>query len=164
MKYLRPVLIALLILPLDLLAPILAPIALLFAKWDDKPSADSNGQHPEVIRGDLPAWAWFLETPNERLPGGTYEPTVADILARRGPFLCSWYWLGIRNRMQGLAASFGLPTAMPWPPEPGYYDNGALWWLRYPLLGSHYQFKAGWRTYGVKGQWLAVPCCTITRA
>lgn len=163
MKYLRPVLIALLLLPLDLLAPFVVLMALPFAKWDDHPTADSNGAY-STIRGDLPAWAWWFTTPNERLPGGTYEPTVLDVLNKHGRFWCSWYWLGVRNRMQGLAASFGVPVVMPWSPEPGYYESGALWWLRYPLFGNKFQLKAGWRTYGIRGKWIAIPCCTITRA
>jgi hypothetical protein len=145
-----------------LAAPTLTLIALPFAKWDVLPSFDSNGQGL-TIRGDLPAWAWWLSTPDERLPGGTYEPTVAIILDRYGPFLCSWYWLGWRNIFQGLAASFGVPTSTPWSPAPGFYSNGLLWWLRYPLLGNLLQLKAGWRTYDTKGTFLAVPCLTVTK-
>jgi hypothetical protein len=148
---------------LEFLMLIGLPIALLLAKWDTEPSLDSN-QQGLTIRGDLPSWAWFYTTPDERLPGGTYEPTVAGRLAARGPFLTSWYWLGIRNRMHGLAAAFALPTSMPWSPEPGYYDNGSLWWLRYPLFNNTYQFKTGWRTYYYGGGWKAVPCFTITKA
>jgi hypothetical protein len=169
MKYAFPLLIALALLLLDLvtlvtgIGPLLVAVALLFAKWDDKATLDSNGMVP-AVRGDLPSWAWWLGTPNERLPGGTYEPTVRMVLADHGRFVCSWYWLAIRNRQQGLAAYFGVPVVMPWPPEPGYYESGALWWLRHPIFGNKYQLKAGWRTYGIKSQWMAIPCLTITKA
>jgi len=161
MRFIKPLLIAIFLKPFDLLALPLVFIALAGAKWDAFPSLDSNGQGL-TIRGDLPDWAWFLQTPDERLPGGTYEPTVASVLEKYGPLVCSLYWLGLRNRMHGLAAYFGVPVASPWSPIPGFYDNGVLWWLRYPI--GRFQLKAGYRTYGIKGQWLAVPCLTITKA
>jgi len=165
MKYVKPIAIALMLLALDLIllalliTPAVVAIAFVFAKWDEKPSADSNGQHADVIRGDLPAWAWWWSTPNERLPGGTYEPAVSAVLDRHGRFWCSLYWLGWRNRMQGLAASFGVPVQGPWPPEPGLYDNGPLWWWRKEI-----QLKVGWRTYLIGTTWFAVPCFTFTKA
>jgi hypothetical protein len=163
MKYARPVLIALLIMLLDPLAPLLVLLALPFAKWDDAPSLDSNGKGL-TIRGDLPAWASWLGTPNERLPGGTYEPAVTNVLQTFGRFWCSWYWLGLRNRWYGIAATFAVPLGVPWGVAPGYYEDGELWWLRYPLFGNRLQFKAGYRQYFTNGAWVGVPACTITKA
>lgn len=152
MRYVKPLLIAAaLFLPSLLLPPLLVPIALLFAKWR------------EDGRGNLPEWAWMLSTPDQRLPGDTSIPAVADVLAKRGRFVCSWYWLGFRNPAQGLAASFGVPVTQPWSPEPGYYENGSLWWLRKPFAGNRLQLKAGWRTYPSTSGWLAVPCMTVTK-
>lgn len=146
-----------------LVAPVGTLIALPFARWDAEPSLDSNGKGL-TIRGDLPAWAWWLQTPDERLPGGTYEPAVAVVLERHGRFLCSWYWLGFRNILQGLAAMFGVPVLTPWPLAPGFYTTGALWWLRWGLPGNFLQLKAGWRTYHERGTFMAVPCLTVTKA
>lgn len=162
MKNLAPLLIALALLPLGLLAPLLVLLALPFAQWDAKPSFDSNGQGM-TIRGDLPCWAAWLATPDERLPGGTYEATVDRVLKRWGRHVCAWYWLGIRNTLHGLAFTFSRPLTHPWSPEPGYYQADGLWWLRKPLMGGKLQLKAGWRNYRVDGSWWGVPCCSITR-
>ncbi|SDO75758.1 hypothetical protein SAMN05216303_102278 [Rhodoferax sp. OV413] len=164
MRYLKPIAIALLIHLFALLAPFLVPIGLLFARWDSKPTLDQNGLHL-AVRGDLPACFAWLNTPDERLPGGLYEPNVETIYQRYGRFLCSWYWLGLRNRGHGFAAQFGLPTSAYWPGEPGYYQRGGLWWLRYPLAGGRLQFKAGYRIYKLlDSSFLAVPVFTITKA
>lgn len=163
MKYLKPCMIALGIMLLDPFAPVLLLFALPFSKWDAEPSLDSNGQGL-TIRGDLPRWASWLGTPNERLPGGTYEPTVEAVLETFGRFWCAWYWLSLRNRWYGLAAAFAVPLPMPWNPAPGYYEQGELWWLRYPLFGGRFQVKAGYRQYFQNGAWVGVPACTITKA
>jgi hypothetical protein len=148
-----------------LVIPAITIIAVDHATWDKEPSADSNGERPDVIRGDLPSWAWFLATPDERLPGGTYEPTVDEYLEEHGPFACSVYWL-YRNQLHGLSFAFAQRLPAPWPIFPGYYEvpELGLWWLRYPLLGNTFQLKAGYRQYYVGGQLYGVPCCTITRA
>lgn len=145
-----------------LIAPIGTLLVLPFARWDATPSPDSNGQG-STVRGDLPTWARWFSTPDERLPGGTYEPAVAAVLARYGRFLCSWYWLGVRNRLQGLDAAFSRRLDGPWPLDPGSYRSGVSWWLRYPLFGNRLQFKAGDRAYRIRGEWRGVPCCTFTR-
>lgn len=150
---------------LGLTAPLIVLVALPFAKWDKTPSADSNGKFPDVIRGDLPRWASWYSTPDERLPGGTYEPTVADALHAFGRFWCSWYWLGIRNRMLGFDMIWAVPIDLPWPPEPGHYRNGEFWWTRRDLFWG-LQLKMGWRTYVLRGpsaRIIAAPCFTITR-
>lgn len=94
-------------IPLGLLG---APIVCLFARWDRVPTP-ARWQPEPIIRGDLPRWARWWETPDERLPGGMYEPTVESIYKRFGRYWCSVYWLGIRNRMYGLSfALFGEPA------------------------------------------------------
>nr|WP_315237729.1 hypothetical protein [uncultured Albidiferax sp.] len=164
MKYVKPILIALLLQVVALLAPFLVLLALPFIRWDTDLSLDPSGRHP-ATRGDLPRWLAWLGTPDERLPGGLYEPTVKSIYRRFGHVWCAWYWLGVRNRVHGLAAMLGVPTSAFWPPEPGYYTRGNLWWLRYPLLGGRLAFKAGYRSYKLlDGTFLAVPVFTITKA
>lgn len=131
--------------------PLLVLLALPFAKWD------ADGQ------GDLPQWASWLSTPNQRLPGGVYEPAVAAILAKYGRVICSWYWLGVRNVLYGMSASFGTPTSGPWPDGDGYHTREGLWYLYKPVFFGKLVFKAGYRIYQVRSIWLAVPCCTMTK-
>lgn len=92
------------------LALIGAPIVCAFARWDRTPTQFTGGavQGPLAVRGDLPRWARWWETPDERLPGGLYERTVERVWRRYGRYVCSVYWLGVRNRMYGLSfALFG---------------------------------------------------------
>ncbi|WP_367846996.1 hypothetical protein [Rhodoferax sp. WC2427] len=164
MKHLKPILIALLIQVVALFAPVLVLLALPFVRWDADLSLDPSGRYP-ATRGDLPGWMAWLGTPDERLPGGLYEPAVLSIYKRFGRFFCAWYWLGVRNRVHGFAAWFGVPTAAGWPGAPGYYERGGLWWLRYPLLGGRLALKAGYRIYTLPDKsFLAVPVFTITKA
>jgi len=166
----NPYLIALAVAPLSLWAslgvllavPVAVLVAVPFARWDTMPSTDSAGVCP-TLRGDLPRWASWLGTPNERLPGGTYEPAVASVLERFGRSCCAWYWLAMRNQLYGLSAVASGPISGPWPSEPGYYENGDYWWLRRPILWGRLTFKAGYRAYFVNGAWIAVPALTITK-
>jgi hypothetical protein len=157
MNHWKPCLIAALALPL-------VAVAYWFARWDGTPSLDSNGKW-YMIRGNLPRWASWLGTPDERLPGGTYEPSVAKVLERYGRFACVLYWLGIRNTWYGLANVFAKPLRARWPAEPGYYFDHATgtWWLRKPILGGRFQFKAGYRSYSTPRGIVGVPCLSITR-
>jgi hypothetical protein len=162
MRHIKPILIALLIQVVALFAPVLVLLALPFIRWDAEPSA-IDGQ--SSIRGDLPRWLAWLGTPDERLPGGLYEPAVLSIYKRFGRFFCAWYWLGIRNRVHGFAAVFGLPTSAPWADGFGLQQRGCLWWIRWPLLWGRLAFKAGYRSYRLlDGTFLAVPVFTITKA
>lgn len=63
---------------------------------------------PDVQRYRLPSWLAWAETPDEHLPGGLYEPTVAKIYNRFGWVVCSLYWLLLRNVGQGLLWPRGL--------------------------------------------------------
>jgi hypothetical protein len=89
-----------------LVAAVGVPIVLLFAKWDEQATTFTGGASdsgPPTIRGDLPWWASWFGTFDERLPGGMYEPTVVNVHRRFGRYWCSVYWLVVRNRMFGLA-------------------------------------------------------------
>lgn len=149
--------------PSLLLPPLLVPFALLVAMLT------TPSHPPGMWPAYLPrAFAW-LQTPDQALPGDLTIPAVGAIYVEHGWFICSWYWLGIRNSAQGLAAKFGRPVAMPWSPEPGYYEGvdltGApIWWMRKPIFSGRLQVKAGYRTYpDGKGGWTAVPCLTVTK-
>ncbi|WP_394789121.1 hypothetical protein [Rhodoferax sp.] len=164
MKYAKPVLIALFIQLVALFAPLLVLLALSFIRWDAEAGFDPSGNHL-AIRGDMPAWLAWLGTPDERLPGGLYEPAVLSIYQRFGQTFCAWYWLGARNRVQGFAAAFGVPAAAGWASGYGRQDQGDLWWVRHPLMGGKFAFKAGYRIYTLLDKsYLAVPVFTITKA
>ena len=165
--YIKPCLIGLFMLVAALFAPFMVLFALPFIKWDKDETVDGMGRY-STIRGDLPKWLSFLGTPDERLPGGLYEPAVLSIYNRFGALFTAWYWLGIRNRLHGLAASFGVVTEEGWPNPPDnsdeYYVRGKLWWRRKPIWGGKFAFKAGYRIYHlVDLTYRAVPCFTITK-
>lgn len=162
--YLKPILIALLIQVVALFAPLLVLLALPFIRWDADLSLDPSGNDP-ARRGDLPRWLAWLGTPDERLPGGLYEPAVRSIYQRWGGVVCAWYWLGLRNTMHGFAAAFGLPASEGWADGFGLQRRGRLWWIRWPLLNGRLAFKGGYRIYTLlDGSYLAVPVFTITKA
>lgn len=164
MKYLKPILVAIFVQLVAVLAPLLVFLALPLIRWDKLPSLDDSGNH-YTIRGDFPRWLTWLGTPDERLPGGLYEPTVAKVFSKFGRVFCTWYWAGVRNRMHGLAASFGVPAEKPWGPQFGLQTQGKLWWVRYSLWNGKLAFKAGYRVYTLLDKsYLAVPVFTITKA
>lgn len=84
-------------------------IAVLSAKWDKMESLDSQGQYP-YKRGDLPDWAIGFQTPDERLPGGTYEPTVQKRLEKFGKVITSWMWITWRNAGHGFRMKYARPS------------------------------------------------------
>ena len=164
--YVKPCAIGLLTFFLALTAPLLVLLALPFIKWDKEATMEDESRY-SLVRGDLPKWLDFLSTPDERLPGGIYEPAVAAIYAKYGATVCSWYWLGLRNRMHGLDAKFGIPTDKDWDgpfSDDEYFVRAPLWWRRKPIFGGKFAFKAGYRFYTVLDKSiLAVPCFTITK-
>lgn len=67
---------------------------------------------PDVQRYRLPAWARWAESPDEHLPGGLYEPTVAALYAKVGWYLTSVYWVGLRNVGNGIVWGEGREVPM----------------------------------------------------
>lgn len=123
MKYIIPPVLGFLLVLGNLLCPILMLFALPFIKWDKEPTW-ARDHTLEIIRGDLPKWLSWLSTPDERLPGGMYEPTVKDIYERRGKYFTSWYWLGVRNCLMNLAVWLGHETTDYIPEEPlGFWER-----------------------------------------
>jgi hypothetical protein len=45
---------------------------------------------------------WFITPDDLSSPHGQYEPKMRGILARFGPAVNDWWWLGVRNRGYGL--------------------------------------------------------------
>jgi hypothetical protein len=59
----------------------------------------------------LPTWLDWFNTPDESLPGDLRnEPTVKWVYDKFGWYVCTWYWLGLRNVLHGLAWRYGKPA------------------------------------------------------
>lgn len=106
---LKQVLVVILHFFLRFVVPFIVPIALLFARKASRVTTH-YAQDPIMQRYRLPKIFRFLETPDEDLAGGMYEPTVDKIYKKCGWFICSWYWLGFRNQAQGLLWMAGKQT------------------------------------------------------
>lgn len=167
MKYIVTPLIGLI---LALVSFIVAPITMLFIvwfiKWDSLPSNGAYNQNP-TIRGDLPYFLRWFQTPDERFPGGLYEPTVQSWLDSYGKIYCSYLWAGWRNQLMGLAAYLGRPTTDYIPESPlGFWSRddsfGNVW--RYSCSLGFAKFVCGWQVYRKQDMtFLAVPVCTLKR-
>lgn len=162
MKYLIPPLTGFIITLLNLVCPFVLPFILLFARWDKEPTTGSYGSGL-TIRGDLPDWLSWFSTPDERLPGGLYEPTVAAMLQRYGKYITSWYWLGIRNCLMGMSCYFGKQTTDYAPETPGFWERGDVW--RYTVNLGFLRMILGYQVYKhLDGSFWAYPCFTVKRA
>jgi hypothetical protein len=162
---------------LSLLAPLLTIPAVLAAKLDAEPS---EGAHPGlgtlVRRPQLPAWAWWADTPDDK-GLGMYEATVRWAYEHLGWRLALWYWLGFRNRLHGLSWGFGKLCAyaidLNSPANAqGWRFAGKLWQFELPLgparlLLGYKQYDDHFYAYVPKffpqPRW-AVPMVTLKRA
>jgi hypothetical protein len=145
----------------------LAPLVALFIRWDTQPTPGSYGEWP-TVRGDLPRWLRCFQTPDERFPGGLYEPAVRHVLDFAGRYWCSVYWM-TRNALMGLPHVFAVPVAEAWdgdadPPLPEGYT-------RYDWKGRWLKGGYGWKTArtaprmpGVPGRIVAIPFWTVRLA
>jgi hypothetical protein len=146
-----------------------APVVMLFAVWlIEWDVVESPGNYAEdvtftnnsTIRGDLPKWLRWFQTPDERFPGGLYEPAVYDMLLRRGKTITSWYWAGWRNQLIGMAAYFGKPTTDYIPDGNGFWQRGDVWRLSIPI--GFGRVLMGWKAYRNPDKtFLAVPMFTL---
>lgn len=163
MNYLIPPLAGLLITVLNLLCPVLMLLALPFIQWDERPTAPRNPDGIDVIQGDLPDWLSWLSTPDIRLPGDTCEAAVKSMYLQRGPWVTSWYWLGIRNCLMGLAVWAGKPTTDYIPESPlGFWQRGDIW--RYALALGPLKLVLGYQVYKLlDGTFRAAPVFTLKR-
>lgn len=175
MMYVFPPLMGLLITLLNLACPILVLFTLPFIKWDKTETLDREGRDP-AIRGDLPRWLSWFSTPDERLPGGLYEDTVHAFYLKHGKLWCSWYWLGVRNCLMGMATALGKPTSDYIPEEPlGYWERGTgdghiwryakhLFTLNLPDKPIRIIFVCGYQVYKrLDGSFQAAPVFTVKR-
>lgn len=160
MKYLTATAAGLLITLASLLCPVLMLLALPFVRWDDHASPGQWGTHI-VIRGSLPRWLAWLETPDERLPGGLYEEGHLELYERYGKWVASYVWLGWRNRLHGLAYACGHETSgyKPDSETTGLWERGDVW--QYVKQLGPLRFVAGWQIYCLTDRYWAVPVCSI---
>jgi hypothetical protein len=151
------------------LLPPLTLLAVLLARWDDEPTPGTYDPRP-TIRGDVPRWLRWLQTNDERLPGGLHEPTVDRVMQRYGRTMAAWYWIAVRNRAHGLRRVFSQPVtpesaAMAFPrvdgKASGRRPDGTWFWSRDfgPL-----RVVAGHRIYLYPQGHVAVPTLTVKRA
>jgi hypothetical protein len=112
------VFLALLCELVGLLSMPIVPLACALAclKRDSVPTQGSWGTGtnvadvgPFVHRADLPMFFAWLGTPDERLPGGLYEPDVREWFAGWGFWACSVLWLW-RNRAYQFGYWLGRPA------------------------------------------------------
>lgn len=160
MNYFTAPFLGLIVTILNLLCPFLVALALPFAKWDAESSEARDGTR-NIIRGDLPGWLSWLSTPDERLPGGMYEPAVEKIYDRWGKWVTSWYWLGIRNCLFGLSLKLGRPATDYIPDLPlGLWKRDDIW--RYSAKLGPLKFLCGYKVYKLPdGTLRAAPCFTL---
>ncbi len=153
MNYLRPCVQAWLISFVKLFAPFVVGWLVWRDRiiWDATPTLDlASGR--SVVRGDLPLkYRAIWQTPDERLPGGLYEPTVLKWLDKYGPKWCSFLWLGMRNRAHGFATRFEKPMTNHFNAQVDYKDKTGVLrldglWQLYVSLGP-FCFLAGYRSY-----------------
>lgn len=140
------------------LSPILMLISLPFIKWDRAKQEDDT-----ILRGSLPSFLSFLETPDQRLPGDLTIPSVKDIFDKYGKYITSWYWLGIRNQMMTLAIRLGQDTTDYIPEQPyGYWERGDIW--RYSISLGRFTFVTGYQVYKVlDGSFKAAPVFSLKK-
>jgi hypothetical protein len=119
-----------------------------------------------VCRGDLPRWAWWLETLDDRLPGGS-EPYVMRMFDKFGFFITSFYWLGLRNQLQAASVWFGIPVsaAEVLDSDKLFFAAEGVWRVEFKL-GQLLKVRVGWEivNYGPgKSLHTAMPYLTLKR-
>lgn len=149
-----------LMLPADLLAPVVVPVALLFTRWEDDslPGLFCWWDNDASINGDV-----RTDDPNDSLGGWALKPVpLEDTPEARAmcywapghhprSFYARWVWLGLRNRASRLAQLLGTDATG----TPAEWSEG-LWsvhrlgdaWRYYEavpigpvLLRFHYGYK-----------------------
>lgn len=119
-------------------APIYMILLLPFIEKESEPSTmDGENDNSNIVRGHLPGWANFAETPDMPFPGGMYEPQSRGIYEKFGFYAASYEWAGLRNRAQGMAYNFG-EDADAYIPDPFSFVEGQPKWEQ---NGRTYIFK-----------------------
>jgi hypothetical protein len=108
----------------------------------------------------IPAW---LNTPDDPGPNqGMYEPQIADLYKTFGQRFKTWYWLGIRNQVNGLTYMIAPVTEKgalysqdgPYPKTKGPFTAGSC-------LCTIYSSGATYREWAKVGSWSATKCWEV---
>lgn len=175
--YVKPVILGFVDFIFGILAVFIVPFLLPFIKWTEGEQPEQWGAHP-TIRGKLPKWLSWFETPDMPLPGGLYEDTVNKVFLKYGKVICAWYWIGLRNRVHGFAKFLGRPSNMEshrvtLPQlDPSVFvvrpDKSWIYVRRWKKIG--FSFTTGYRVYATdnghstgKETYYASPAFTIKR-
>jgi hypothetical protein len=115
----------------------IVPFAMLFARKTDRKTTHYT-QDGTMQRYTLPkAFKWLL-TPDEDLAGGMYEPTVKKIYDKYGWWICSVYWIGLRNQAQGLLWTRGKEVELWFRKEHKIHlSGGTAHYLYYEYCNDH---------------------------
>ncbi len=84
----------------------LIAILVLFARKTDIKSLHKNQR--DIPRRIFPDWLFFMSSPDEHLPGGMYEKTIAEYYDKYGYFITAVIWTGVRNAGQGILWDYGM--------------------------------------------------------
>jgi hypothetical protein len=110
-------------------------------------------------------WLRWLQTPDQRFPGDLAIPAVGDLFNRRGKWVTSYVWMGLRNPLMGLAAWLGKPTSC-------YAPDGVIglwertdaygWIWKYTLPIGNVRIVFGYDVYALlDGSFRAAPIFTV---
>jgi hypothetical protein len=108
----------------------------------------------EDFNNVLPSWLQWFNTPDDRgVDQGMYEHQVYLIYHRFGWVVKTWYWLGVRNQLNGLFAvlapttgpgkfSWFTANAAPYPRTKSPFTPGR--WLMTALIDGRGYFEFDW--------------------
>jgi hypothetical protein len=146
MRYITVPLQGLLLIILSIIAPILVIFTIPFIKWDKEISTQPQRTLPP------PKWLSWFQTPDNRLPGDLAIPEVMSVFQKYGKWVTSWYWMGLRNQVMGLAVWMGEQTS-DYAPEnvEGLWERtdiyGTVW--KYTKTIGKIKFITGYKVYAM---------------
>jgi hypothetical protein len=122
-----------------------------------------------VHRYDWPVILFVLTTPDERGPGGLYEPDIERAYRERGRWWCATVWLA-RNPGAGFAWLFGITADgyLDRPSGNGLVQRGRLWrWRRdigpIRIEAGREVHRADYDATAENGPWIAIPFVSIRK-
>lgn len=153
---------------LSLVCLLTVPLAVLFRRPAGISKIEDTGEGGGQIvidRGALPRWLWWLQTPDERLPGGLYEKTILKWLSAYGDYGCSVRWLW-RNAGYGFAWWMGRPADGYLNVVEGLIYRAPLWrWRRtygpIALMCGWKVHRANFEATAADGPYWAIPFVSI---
>jgi len=169
MTYILTPIQGILVLVLNLIAPLIVLICLPFIRWDGHQSVGPQRTNPPTPTemGDWPEWLAWLRTPDQRLPCDTGIAECKQMLDEHGKWFTAFVWAGIRNPLMGLACWFGSRTS-DYIPEgvPGLWSRqdsfGYVW--KYSLSLGPVWIITGHNVYRlIDGSFRSAPVFTVKK-